>query len=75
MWRIQAKLETVCPCCKGYIKKGSWIVQEQGASKWAHAACPADIRHAKNEPKEPTTYTEFVPNADGNLIEVTRKIK
>lgn len=75
MWRIQAKHETVCPRCKGYIKKGAWIVQEQGNNRWSHAVCPADMRRTAQQPKQPTTYTEFVPDEHGNLIEVERTLE
>lgn len=45
MWRIQARHQTRCPRCRGYIKVGAWIVQDPTyGRKWSHAVCPADIR-------------------------------
>jgi hypothetical protein len=38
MWRVQAKFETVCARCRGYIKRGAWIVQE--GKVWCHSVCP-----------------------------------
>ena len=64
MWRIQAQHETVCPRCRGYIKKGVWIVQEPGQKKWSHAVCPADLRRAAAQPAEPTVVTEWRPVFD-----------
>jgi hypothetical protein len=69
MWRIQAKHETVCPRCRGYIKLGAWIVQEPGQNRWSHAVCPADLRRPV-QPAEPTVYEEYRPvyDADGNQV-------
>jgi len=76
MWRIQAKHETVCPRCKGYIKKGAWIVLEDGNTRYSHAVCPSDVQDRKVQAKaEPTTYIEFAPNENGNLIEVERTLE
>jgi hypothetical protein len=64
MWRIQAQHETVCPRCRGYIKKGVWIVQEPGQKRWSHAVCLADLRRAAALPAEPTVVTEWRPVFD-----------
>ena len=70
MWRIQAKHDTVCPRCRGYIRKGAWIVQEPGNNRWSHAVCPAELRLAATQPVEPTVYEEYRPvyDADGNQV-------
>jgi hypothetical protein len=71
MWRIQAKQETVCPRCKGYIKRNAWIVQDPAyGTKWAHAVCPADLRKKAAEPAESTVIEEYRPvyDADGNHV-------
>jgi hypothetical protein len=65
MWRIQAKHETVCPRCSGYIRKGAWIVQEPGNNRWSHAVCPADLRRPP-QPAEPTVMEEYRPVFDEN---------
>jgi hypothetical protein len=65
MWRIQSKYETVCPRCRGYIKKGAWIVQEPGQKNWSHAACPADLRKPA-QPAEPTVAEQYRPVYDVN---------
>ena len=55
-WRIQAKYETVCIRCRGYIKRSTWIVQDpEYGNNWCHAVCPADLRKAAAAPKVPTT--------------------
>jgi hypothetical protein len=63
MWRIQAQHETVCPRCRGYIKKGAWIVQEPEQKKWSHAVCPSDLRRAAAQ-LEPNVVTEWRPVFD-----------
>jgi hypothetical protein len=70
MWRIQAKHETVCPRCRGYIRKGAWIVEEPGNNRWSHAVCPAELRRATTQPAESTVYEEYRPvyDADGNQV-------
>ena len=53
MWRIQARHQTVCPRCRGYIKIGSWIVQDPTyGTRWSHAVCPADLRKLASRPGE-----------------------
>ena len=64
MWRMKAKYETVCQRCRGYIKVGVWIVQEQGDSRWSHAVCPGDLRRPV-QPAEPTVVEEWRPVFDG----------
>lgn len=71
MWRIQAKHETVCPRCRGYIRKGAWIVQE--GNVWCHSVCPDNVAKRNREVaqrKEPLTYTEIV-----NGVEVVRTLE
>jgi hypothetical protein len=29
MWRVQARHQTVCPRCRGYIKLGAWILEPE----------------------------------------------
>lgn len=65
MWRIQARHQTVCPRCRGYIKVGAWIVQDPTyGRKWSHAVCPRDVRIPAVD-LEPSTYTEYRPKYDG----------
>jgi hypothetical protein len=66
-WRIAAKYETVCARCRGYIKRGAWIVQEHG--DWVHAVCPADLHRQSTAPKVPTKYVEYHTDENGNLVE------
>lgn len=64
LWRLQAKHETVCPRCLGYIKRGAWIVKEPGNARYSHAVCPKDARERRLEAErrtEPATYEEFNP--------------
>ena len=71
MWRLQAKFETVCARCRGYIKKGAWIVQDPDyGTKWSHAVCPADLCRATAQPAEPTVAERYRPvyDADGNHV-------
>ena len=60
-WRIQAKHETVCPRCRGYIKIGTVIVREDGYAKWSHAVCPglARIERARFGDERAVTRTEI----------------
>ncbi len=69
MWRMQAKHETVCPRCKGYIKKGVWIIQDEGNGRWSHTVCPSDLRRP-TQPTEPTVVEDWRPvfDKDGNQI-------
>ena len=60
MWRIQAKHQTVCPRCRGYIKIGAWIVQDPTyGRKWSHAVCPADLRKLANRTGGESGAREF----------------
>jgi len=69
-WRIQAKYETVCVRCRGYIKESAWIVQDPDyGGKWCHAVCPADLRQSAKAPKVPTAYVEYHIDGNGNLVE------
>jgi hypothetical protein len=71
MWRVQAKFQTVCARCRGYIKRGAWIVQE--GKVWCHSVCPGDVAKRNREVaqrKEPLTYTEIV-----NGVEVVRTLE
>ena len=69
MWRIRAKHATVCPCCRGYIAKGVWIVQDEGSNRWSHAVCPSDLRPS-TQPTEPIVVEEWRPvfDREGNQI-------
>jgi hypothetical protein len=76
MWRIQARHQTLCPRCRGYIKVGAWIVQDPTyGRKWSHAVCPADVRKPQ-QPVEPTSYEEYVPkfDDDGNVVAMERTV-
>lgn len=65
-WRIQARHNTVCPRCRGYIKVGSWIVREDGSPKWSHAVCPSVVRRKPTrEPARPVTRTEIKFSEEG----------
>lgn len=66
-WRIQARYETVCARCRGYIKRGTSIVQEHG--NWVHAVCPGDLRRQSTTPRVPTKYVEYHMDETGNLVE------
>jgi hypothetical protein len=72
MWRIEAKHETVCPRCRGYIKLGAWIVQDQVyGTKWSHAVCPRDLRQRDREEPlaaAPTTEWYTVKIGDDNNV-------
>ncbi len=60
MWRIQARHQTVCPRCRGYIKPGSWIVQDLTCgTKWSHAVCPGDARKLPKRTDDKTATREF----------------
>jgi hypothetical protein len=60
MWRIQAKHQTRCPRCWGYIKVGAWIVQDPTCGKkWSHAVCPADVRKLAHRTDEERGAREF----------------
>jgi hypothetical protein len=70
MWRIQAKHQTRCPRCRGYIKIGAWIVQDPTyGTKWSHAVCPADVRKLA-QPMENHDAREFTMkfNESGEVI-------
>jgi len=68
MWRVQAKHETVCPRCRGYIKLGAWIVQDSAyGRKWSHAVCPADLRRSAPQVSYPVVTRKFqIKFGDGN---------
>jgi hypothetical protein len=71
MWRIQAKYQTVCPRCRGYIKVGAWIVLDPTyGKKWSHAACPANVRKlARRTDEEQPGAREFKMNfGDGGEV-------
>ena len=76
MWRLQAKYETVCARCRGYIKKGAWIVEER--DHWCHAVCPDELRKRHQEIAErkgPLTYTEYVTDeTTGETVAVEREL-
>jgi hypothetical protein len=60
-WRIQAKHTTVCPRCRGYIKIGTWIVLEDGDTKWSHAVCQGLARseRARTDEARAVSRTEI----------------
>ena len=74
MWRLQAKHETVCPRCKGYIKKAVGSFKTRATADGA-SGVPGDVQARKAVKAEPTTYLEYVPDEDGNLIEVERTLE
>jgi hypothetical protein len=76
MWRIQAKHETVCPRCRGYIKLGAWIVQDTTyGKKWSHSVCPADVRRMANRSDEERAACEFqIKFGDGDESIATEAI-
>lgn len=68
-WRIQAKHTTVCPRCRGYIKIGTWIVLEDGDTKWSHAVCPglARIERARSDEERAVTRTVIKFPEEGTI--------
>jgi hypothetical protein len=73
MWRIQAKHQTVCPRCRGYIKVGGWIVLDRTyGKKWSHAVCPADLRKLATRTDEERGVCEFkIKFGDGSEVIAT----
>ena len=76
MWRIQAKHETICPRCRGYIKVSSWIVQDPTyGRKWSHAVCPADVRKLARQTDGELGAREFeMKFGDGGEVIATEAI-
>jgi hypothetical protein len=74
LWRIDAKHATVCPRCRGYIDKGTWIVKDENYSKWVHAVCPGmDTR--ENEPEEDLRGTNTVLRVGANGVVTAEETK
>lgn len=60
MWRVEARYQTRCPRCRGYIKISAWIVQNPTyGRKWSHAVCPADARMRANRSGEGRAANDF----------------
>jgi hypothetical protein len=76
MWRIQAKHQTRCPRCRGYIKVGAWIVQDPTyGKKWSHSVCPADVRMLANRTDEERGAREFkIEFGDGGKVIATEAV-
>ena len=73
-WRFQAKFEGVCERCDDTIDFGQWI-QKAEEGGYEHCVCPYDVTEQAAQPKEPTTYTEYVMGADGIMVEVERTLE
>jgi hypothetical protein len=71
-WRMKAQFESECPRCMDWILPGQWIVEDAEIGGWSHCVCPSDAQ--RPQPKAPTSYTEFVQDADGNMVELERTL-
>jgi len=71
-WRFEARFDGVCERCDDTIEPGQTI-QKAEMGGYEHCVCPCDAQPAK--PKEPTTYSEFVRDGEGNMVEVVRTLE
>jgi hypothetical protein len=75
-WRMQAKYKTECSRCLDWILPGQWIAEDaEFGGEWTHCVCPRDVQKLAAQPKELTTYSEFVRDEDGNMVEIVKTLE